>query len=151
MALTDETIKKNIMDQLYWDHRVDAAKVTVAVDRSRVVLGGHVPTVLSRYAAAEDARYVAGVTIVENTIQVMSTKVPSDDQTTQADVVKAMALNDDLDAGEVAVFVRDGVVTLEGGVMNRPDIDVCEHTAMEIPGVEKVVNRVNFINNWAIA
>ena len=43
---------------------------------------------------------------------------------------------------------EDGIVTLDGGVMSRPDIDVCEHAAMEVPGVRRVINRVNFINSW---
>lgn len=43
---------------------------------------------------------------------------------------------------------EDGIVTLDGGVMSKPDIDVCEHAAMEIPGVRRVINRVNFINSW---
>ena len=43
---------------------------------------------------------------------------------------------------------EDGIVTLDGGVMSRPDIDVCEHAAMEVPGVRRVINRINFINSW---
>ena len=43
---------------------------------------------------------------------------------------------------------EDGIVTLDGGVMSKPDIDVCEHAAMEVPGVRRVINRVNFINSW---
>ena len=43
---------------------------------------------------------------------------------------------------------QQGVVTLEGGVMNRPEIDICEHAAMEVPGVQKVINRVNALNTW---
>jgi len=43
---------------------------------------------------------------------------------------------------------EDGIVTLDGGVLSRPDIDVCEHAAMEIQGVKKVINKVSFINSW---
>jgi cytidylate kinase len=43
---------------------------------------------------------------------------------------------------------EDGIVTLDGGVMSSPDIDVCEHAAMEVPGVRRVINRVNCINSW---
>jgi cytidylate kinase len=43
---------------------------------------------------------------------------------------------------------EDGIGALDGGVMSSPDIDVCEHAAMEVPGVRRVINRVNCINSW---
>ena len=40
MAQTDQQIKKNIVDQLYWDYRVDAAEVQVQVYGGEVTLTG---------------------------------------------------------------------------------------------------------------
>jgi cytidylate kinase len=51
-------------------------------------------------------------------------------------------------AGSLRATVKHGVVTLEGGVESRPDIEMCEHAAREVPGVHKVINRVRFINSW---
>jgi cytidylate kinase len=47
--------------------------------------------------------------------------------------------------------VKDGVVTLNGGVLNRPELDVCEHAARETSGVKGVINNINFINSWGVA
>lgn len=43
---------------------------------------------------------------------------------------------------------EDGIVILDGGVMSKTDIDVCEHAAREVSGVRRVINRVNYINSW---
>lgn len=51
----------------------------------------------------------------------------------------------------LSAHVHDGVVTLDGGLLDKLDIDLCEHAALEVPGVKKVINKTNFINPWGIA
>lgn len=50
----DEKIKKNVTDQLYWDHRVDASDVQIEVDEGVVTLSGNVPSFTAKDAAYDD-------------------------------------------------------------------------------------------------
>ena len=42
--MTDETIKTQVVDQLVWDSRVDAADVGVTVKKGSVTIKGMVPS-----------------------------------------------------------------------------------------------------------
>jgi len=44
IEVTDEKIKKQVVDQLYWDARVDASDVKVEVSDRNVILTGTVPS-----------------------------------------------------------------------------------------------------------
>jgi hyperosmotically inducible protein len=55
MARTEEQIKRDVVDQLYWDNRVDASDVTVEVSNGTVTLRGTVPTYFASTAALNDA------------------------------------------------------------------------------------------------
>jgi cytidylate kinase len=67
------------------------------------------------------------------------------------EVMKNIRCNKRISSPYLDASVEDGVVTLNGGVMSWNDLTVCEHAASEIPGVKKVVNKINFINPWGIA
>jgi hypothetical protein len=88
MPRKDEDIKKDIVDALYWDRRVDASLVTVTVSDGNVMLGGSVPDRAALEAAEDDARVVGGkgrVQTVENRLRIRKTAAmqpsrPSRDQ-----------------------------------------------------------------------
>ena len=42
--MNDETIDKQVVDQLYWDSRVNASEVAVTVQNGKVTLHGTVPS-----------------------------------------------------------------------------------------------------------
>jgi osmotically-inducible protein OsmY len=51
--MSDQRIKKDVVAQLYWDSRVEAARIQVGVANGRVVLSsGATPTYSARRAAA---------------------------------------------------------------------------------------------------
>lgn len=60
MARTEEQIKRDVVDQLFWDIRVDASDVTVEVSNGTVTLRGTVPTYLAAKAAIDDSWCVLG-------------------------------------------------------------------------------------------
>ena len=70
MIRTDEEIKKDIVDHLYWDYGVDASDVKVEVSDSNVTLTGTVQSYAARGAAVSDAWSVRGVTDVDNLLSV---------------------------------------------------------------------------------
>jgi osmotically-inducible protein OsmY len=118
MPRTDEEIKKDIIDHLYWDTRVDAADVTVEVKDGIVTLGGHVPTYLSRDAAARDAMLIWGIKDVINFIEVHypTTITPPADEEIRTRIANMLSFNPDIDSSDIDVQVTAGGVTLSGSV-----------------------------------
>ncbi|MDF1500041.1 MAG: BON domain-containing protein [Anaerolineales bacterium] len=114
----DEKIKKDVTDQLYWDHRVDAADVQIEVDDGIVTLIGSVPSFTAKDAAYDDSWFVDGVPLVVNDLDVeyvTETKMPADDEI-QRYVVEKLRWNPDLASYKIDVSVSKGWVTLEGAV-----------------------------------
>jgi hypothetical protein len=58
------------------------------------------------------------------------------------DVNDALMVNDDVDAGGVAVSVNDGLVTLSGYVATRAEKRQAEDMADAVPGVKDVKNEL---------
>lgn len=110
----DERIKKDVVDHLFWDDRVDASGIDVSVSKGRVVLSGKVSSPFSRAVALSDAR-VAGVWHVEDRLEMQPSEVHSD-ETLRADVEAALARAPRIDASRVRVEVKDGVAILAGSV-----------------------------------
>jgi osmotically-inducible protein OsmY len=118
---TDEEIKRDVTDSLFWDTRVDSAGITIAVRSGRVVLRGAVPTFRARDAAEEDARIIRGVTEVHNAITVRypdRDRLPEDEEL-RGNLRLAFDLDPDLDAEDIEISVASGWVTLKGTV---PDL-----------------------------
>lgn len=118
MPRIDENIKRDVVDQLYWDNRVNAADVKVEVLNGIVALSGNVSTSNARYSAASDAWMIEGVTDVDNKIHVLyesGVNLPTDLQIkTQAE--STLHWSEDIDSTDIQVSVSQGVVTLNGTV-----------------------------------
>ncbi|KUG19663.1 MAG: BON domain-containing protein [Methanomicrobiaceae archaeon] len=142
MALSDEEIKKQAVDGLYWDTRVDAAKVSVQVENGRVILTGTVPGYNVRMRAAEDAWNVDGVVWVENRILVRPPPaVPiASDEDIKESVVRALA--EDLETADIRVLVNDATVVLEGSVDEYWKKSEAEWIACRARGVCDIENKL---------
>jgi osmotically-inducible protein OsmY len=142
MAADTEQIKKDVVDQLYWDSRVDASKVEVLVRDSTVVLSGTVPTLQARRAAQLDAYAVPGVQSVENNITVRYGEPLPPSEEVEQRVRYVLAWNPDIDSTGIEVRADAGLVTLEGTVdafwkkLHAADL------AMSVGGVLDVVNKL---------
>lgn len=83
MARSDEQIKKDVVDNLYWDVRVDASKVNVEVTDGEVFLKGTVPNYAAYWASEDDSWTVPEILKVNNQLTVEypdRTTIPSDDE-----------------------------------------------------------------------
>jgi osmotically-inducible protein OsmY len=146
MVRTDEGIKVDIVDQLSWDTRVDAADVTVTVDNGRVTLGGSVPTYAAKLAAEDDAWVVAGVRAIQNQIAVTSppgVSMPSDADLASRIRSRLVGRADlDLAMDKIAVSAVDGFVTLEGTVESYWKKVEAAIEALHVTGVMDVTNKL---------
>jgi osmotically-inducible protein OsmY len=118
MIRDKETIKKDIVDQLYWDHRVDASDVKVDIKDDKVTLWGTVPSYFARNAAFYDTYSITGVTKIENNITVKYPTIPElpSDQDIQAHIENLLLWNESIDSTNINVTVNTGIVTLTGSV-----------------------------------
>ena len=147
MTRVDEDIKVDVVDQLYWDDRVDANNVTVEVNANIVTLRGTVPTYLARASANEDAWAVDGVISVLNEIEVThppSYSAPSDDDI-RADAEQRLALDASIDITDLIVSVEVGIVTLEGSVDALWKKLYAEDLVAYLPGVLAVDNKLAIV------
>lgn len=118
MARMDEQIKKDVVDELYWDDRVDASKVSVEVSNGTVTLNGEVPTYLARSSAHDDASEILGVVGVRNQLAIRypaGVALP-EDADLENEIRRKLSRNPDIDVLDLDLNVSAGVVTLRGTV-----------------------------------
>jgi hyperosmotically inducible periplasmic protein len=140
----DERIKRDIVEQLYWDDRVDASRVTVEVVDGEVTLGGVVHSSLSRAAAEMDSWAIPGVRAVNNQIRIEAPWIeahPTDAEIQQM-VLTVLKLNSSIDAATVHVQVHNASARLTGTVDAVWQKIKAEELVFEVRGVRWVVNEI---------
>ncbi len=141
---TDEDIKKDLIDELYWDDRVDAADVKAEIRDGRVILSGTVPTYASRTAAEEDAFAVAGTRDVVNDLTVkypIGIELPTDAEI-ESRVTDALRWDVQVDASNIRVNSDARWITLKGTVPSYWQKVKAEDIALGKYGVRGVTNEL---------
>jgi len=137
----DRDIRAAVYQELDADRLIDAADIVVEVVNGEVSLTGTVPSQDQRAAAATAARRVAGVTGVDNLLDVA---VPSGDYL--EDAALAQRVNGALAAkgvpGGVRVTAREGDVFLTGTVSDSAQRAVAEDAAAAVAGVLSITNQI---------
>lgn len=145
MEQNDDKIKKDIVEHLYWDNRVAAAKIKVEVENGDVTLTGTAPTYFSRQAALSDAWQVHGVKMVSNRVQVeYDIPVPSDEilENNIKIIIEAYPY---LQEEKIKVFVDDGWVTLEGEVDAVWKKNRLEQAVADMVGITGITNKLTVV------
>jgi osmotically-inducible protein OsmY len=143
----DEQIKKDIVDQLYWDQSVDASGITVKVSGGNVTLNGTVPSFNARRAAHNDVIMVPGVVSVNNELKI---ELPPALPEVADEEIKERAENifswmEDIDAEDITVSVHAGKVSLNGYVDTYWKKIRAEDTIKDLRGVVEVENALSVI------
>lgn len=144
MKRSDEQIKKDVVDELYWDTRIDASKVNVTVENGSVHLSGEVPTFGDIATARAAAWGIPGVGGVSDDLTVFSTSplpVPSDEDIRER-VINILTWDPTIDETNIAVSVLAGVVTLEGTVNAHWKRSFVENKMSGLHGVLAVENKL---------
>ncbi len=146
--LNAEGVKKNIVDQLFWDDRVDASTVRVEVfEGGKARLTGSVPSFSARRSAETDAWLVEGITEVENLLTVetpLGMTIPSDEEITNA-ISNALYWNAGIDSSDIQINTQNGVVSFNGEVPSFWQKQRAEELASGIVGVSDVVNKLSVV------
>lgn len=144
---TDEQIKKDVVDHLYWDHRVDASDVEVEVEDSEVILRGSVPSYTASEAALFDAWKAEGVTKVDNRLLVKyppTIEIPSDDDIAER-VKFVLEWNQSTADADIDVSVDTGNVILKGTVDAYWRKFRAQQLASDVRGVISVDNKITVV------
>ncbi|MBD3329832.1 BON domain-containing protein [Candidatus Dojkabacteria bacterium] len=140
---TQEKVKKDVVDNLFWDTRIDASDVEVEVDDGEITLRGSVPTYTARSAAYSCVWSVQGVTKVNNQLTVkypVALTIPDDAQI-KSNIESVLLWDSDIDSTKIDITVVNNVVTLEGTVDAYWKRLGAENLA-DVVGVNKIVNKI---------
>lgn len=146
MTVNNEKIKKDVIDQLYWDDSVDSSNILVEVKDDKVHLTGTVPSFASKLAAYRDAM-VPGVNCIENNLHVeMMPTIPSlTDGELKTRTESTLKWNLDIIARDITVEVKAGKVTLKGHVDTYWRKKRAEELVSDILGVSGVENMLSVV------
>jgi osmotically-inducible protein OsmY len=142
---TDEQIKKDIVDHLAWDSRVDASKVKVEVNRGNVVLSGTVSSYPSRNIAYKDSLAVQGVMDVRNDIEVSYALPGPPDEEIRENARRVLDELARLDMDRIDVSVENGLVTVQGPCRSYWTKERAEEMASLVTGVTGIRNRLSVV------
>jgi osmotically-inducible protein OsmY len=144
---SDEDIKRDIIDELFWDERVDASNINVEVREGVVTLSGTVPNYLARKAAYRDTWLIRDVFDVENMIAVTypdTIEVPNDADL--RDMSRStLVWNADINSKDIDVRVTNGEVVLTGTVDAFWKKWKAEELVSEVRGVIDVQNELAIV------
>lgn len=114
---SDSQIQQDVLQELRWDPRVDAAEVGVQVKDGVVTLTGEIGSLAKRLAAREAAHRVAGVLDVADDLVV---KLPGAMRRTDDELARTVRQALEWDAfvpdRRIRSTVSNGWVTLQGDV-----------------------------------
>lgn len=142
MLRTDEQIKKDVVDQLFWDSRLDAAHIDTEVVGGTVVLKGSVDDYFSKRVAGIDAQSIKGVRRVDNQLRIRATTPATAREEILDRVRQVLAVHSEVNLHALRVFMEGDVLFLEGVVDAYWKKQLAEELAYQVQGVTDVVNRI---------
>ena len=149
---TDEELKKDVVDHLYWNSSVDASKINVTVEDGDVTLSGEVPTYAEMSAARAAAWNIEGVFDVIDEMVVSHVTPPPlpTDSEIKTRVENSLSWDPSVDDSEITVSVVDGTVTLEGTVDRYWKRSHTENRVSGIRGVIGIENKLAVVPSKTI-
>jgi osmotically-inducible protein OsmY len=138
---TDIELQRDVLAELHWDPRVNAAAVGVTAKDGIITLSGRVATFAEKAATVRAAQQVSGVKAVADDLEV---RVPDLNERTDADIawaaVNVLAWNVFVPQDRLTVTVHNGWITLAGSVEWHYQRAAAEHAVHSLLGVRGVTN-----------
>ena len=147
MTRSDQQIKKDIVDDLYGDNRIDASKISVTVENGIVSLAGEVPTYGDLSVARAAALRIGGVTDLVDNLRVAYVTPPELPGDVEIENRANSILNWDraIDETHVRAVAENGIVTLEGTVDAHWKKFYAEEKIEAIRGILSIDNRLSVV------
>ena len=140
---TDKEVQRDILDELAWEPRVDAADIGVSVEDGVVILNGRAKSLIEKWVAERVAQRVEGVRAVTDQLVV---KLPGDSQYGDADIAHAAAnaldWNVSVPRSRIKLVVEHGWIALKGNVDYQYQKEAAEDAIRGLRGVKGVRNTI---------
>lgn len=137
-------MKQKVLDQLFWDSRVDTSNINVEVQDGTVKLTGHIPSYIDKGRAETDAWSIEGVKQVDNQLEVNIpefVEVPTDEKI-ELHINNLLNLSYNIDESKIEVSVNNGIVKLRGTVDAYWKKLQIKNLISEIAGITEVINEI---------
>jgi osmotically-inducible protein OsmY len=141
-AVDDLKVQKEVMAELQYEPRVDAASVGVAVHDGVVTLSGHVASLSQKLAAEAAARRVKGVRALVEELEVKLATDKTSDEAIAARAADVLRWTTMPEQAAIKVVVADRWVTLSGEVQWDHQRRDPEQAVRRLAGVRGVTNRI---------
>lgn len=144
---TDNEIKTDIVAQIDWDDSVRDSGIDVIVDRGKVILNGHINSLVARDSALRDALLVDGVIEVEDRLFVKhaeETRIPSNEELYES-IRDAFRALHNIDSTKIETTTNNGIVTLRGSVDAFWKKKIVERNVKNVTGVLEVRNELSVV------
>lgn len=138
-------LKKNVMERLAWDDRIDESQIDVSIYDNIVSLKGCVSTYPEKVLAEIEAQMVPGIKSVVNAIEVKfpgSYEILSDQDVSEA-MYCLLDANSEINSNNVQVSINEGNIILEGTVNSYWKKEKIRKLASQISGVVSVKNKIS--------
>jgi osmotically-inducible protein OsmY len=148
MSDTQTALHAAVMEALADNPRVRADEIVVEAlgDSGHIVLRGTVGGLVQQAEAVRTASGVPGVRHVDDDLDVRLMGIDGRaDADTEAAVLDALAADEEINARDIDVEVKDGAVTLGGLVEVASQRDRAERIALAVPGVASVDNTLRVL------
>jgi len=141
---TDTELRDDVLAELRWEPKVNAADIGVTVKNGVVTLTGNIDSSAEKYAAEKATERVSGVLAVANEIDV---KLPGSNERTDADIaavaVNALKWKYFIPHDHIKVLVEKGWMTLDGEVEWQYQKNSAYEAVHDLVGVKGVINRIS--------
>ncbi len=144
--MDDIALRQNILDELEFEPRVDAADIGVGARDGIVTLTGHVGTYAEKDAAEKAVRRVKGVRAIaqEMDVRILGPRRTDDDDIARR-AVKMVDWNISIPKQMVQIRVCKGVVTLTGKVEWQYQKNAAAAAVRDLAGVVGVSNLIDVV------
>lgn len=143
LEMSDRTLHDEIMNELDFEPRVNAAHIGVIVEKDVVTLSGHVSSYAEKLAAEDAVRRVRGVRAIATEIEV---RHPFDKKTADDEIARRaldiLAWDATVPRNAVKITVHDGRVTLSGDVNWQFELRAAEDQVHKLTGVNAIINNI---------
>jgi len=141
--MSDRTLRDDIINELEFEPRVNAAHIGVVVEKDVVTISGHVASYMEKLAAEEAVRRVKGVRAIATEIEV---RYPSEKKTADDEIARRaldiLSWDATVPRNAVKITVHDGRVTLSGDVNWQVERRTAEDHIRKLSGVKTIINNI---------
>lgn len=142
-AQRDARIESSIADSYAFRNYLQNDSIVVDSRNGKVTLTGTVPEEAHKMVAQQTAENIAGVESIDNQLQVEGGSPKEGSDAWLGAKVKAELLTHrDVNALDTNVYVKDGIVTLQGQAESQAEKNLTAEYAKNVEGVKGVVNQI---------